>query len=533
MELSFLSELQVLRLDSNRIESTIPDDIGSLSMLSQLILNGNGLTGTIPKSIVNLGNLTDIYLSDNILRGNLFDVETFRNLREFRVDGNILTGEIPSSFADIGFLDFFQINRNRLVGSMDFMCNNLPLNYKIDCDGTSPEVICRCCIGCTIVSDDECDANEDLAHITISSGNDDYSFSWQLYKVTTDEFDVPAYNLIAAGGEYDSNEQIDFQLCLSYPGKYSFVTQANSTIDSGAGIDASIGESDVSVGPQDEIEFLLQKDGSLVVVVATPSPTPSDEYFYFSGDSYPPASEYQPVGGGRPGESSTAGHFTGAPCFNVIIQLQTDFFGDETSWEVVNILNGAVVANVAPGYYKSNATYYEYQCLESDGCYNFTIFDQWSDGICCESGNGWFNLSVNDRFLYQGGDFKASDTVVIGGSCAADVPASGACPDYESPINVTIYTDESGWETSWEIFDGITGQIYTTSDLMEENSVQTSNKCIPKSNCTAFAIYDLAGDGFNETGGGSFKVTYGGEPVAIGSGDFGFQNVTYFGMNCS
>jgi Leucine-rich repeat (LRR) protein len=73
-------------------------------MLSQLILNGNGLTGTIPQTIVNLGNLTDINLSDNMLRGNLFDVESFRNLREFRVDGNILTGEIPSSFADIGFL---------------------------------------------------------------------------------------------------------------------------------------------------------------------------------------------------------------------------------------------------------------------------------------------------------------------------------------------------------------------------------------------------------------------------------------------
>eukprot|EP00804_Cyclotella_cryptica_P025181 CCRYP_016975-RA/>CCRYP_016975-RA protein AED:0.06 eAED:0.06 QI:150/1/1/1/1/1/3/558/994 len=527
-ELCFLSELEVLRLDSNRIESTIPDEIGSLSMLSQLILNGNGLTGTIPQTIVDLANLTDIYLSDNMLRGALFDVESFHKLKDFRVDGNILTGEVPSSFADIGFLDFFHINRNRLVGSIDFMCNNLPYDYKIDCDGISPEVICTCCIGCTIVGDDECDANEELALVTISSGNVDDSFSWQLYEITTDEFK----SLIAAGGEYDSREQIYFQLCLSYPGKYYFVTQSNSTIDTGAGIDVSIGESDVSVGPQDELAFLLHHDGSLEVVLTTPSPTPSNTYLFLSDDSNPAASASESLGGARPGESSTADYFTSGSCFSITMQLKTDYFGDESSWEIVNVLNGAVVASAPQGYYQSNSTYYEYQCLSSDGCYNFTIFDQWSDGICCESGSGWFNLSVNDRFLYQGGNFEASDTVVIGGSCALDVPISGACQDYESPINVTILTDKPSWEMSWEVFDGITGQIYFLSDVMEENSLQTTTKCIPKSNCIAFAIYDLAGDGFNETSGGFIKVTYDGDLVAMGSGNFGFQNVSYFGTDC-
>ncbi|KAL7483893.1 hypothetical protein ACHAW6_009533 [Cyclotella cf. meneghiniana] len=404
MELRFLSELQVLRLDSNRIASTIPDDIGSLSMLSQLILNANELTGTIPQTIVNLGFLTSIYLSDNMLRGNLFDVGSFHNLTDFRVDGNIITGEIPSSFADLS-LDFFQINRNRLIGSMDFMCNNLPPHYKIDCDGTSPEVICTCCIGCTIVGDDECETNEELAHITISPGNIDDSFSWELYEISTNEFDLLTRILIAAGGEYDFNEQIDFQLCLSYSGSYFFVTRANSTIDSGAGIDISIGESGVSLGPQGELAFLAQEDGSLEVVLATPSPTPFDtDDDHYIGHSY----------------SDDDDDYLTLEYVNVEIQLQTDFFGDETSWEIVNVLNGSVIESAVKGDFESNATYNKNYSLNSDGCYNFTIFDQWSDGICCESGNGWFNLSVNGRFLYQGGVFQSSDTVVIGGSCGAE-----------------------------------------------------------------------------------------------------------------
>lgn len=98
MELSFLSNLQILRLDTNRIQSTIPGDLGSLFKLSELILSSNSLTGVVPDTFTNLGNLTKLELSNNIISGPLLDVNTIPYLETFKVDGNNFSGTIPQSF---------------------------------------------------------------------------------------------------------------------------------------------------------------------------------------------------------------------------------------------------------------------------------------------------------------------------------------------------------------------------------------------------------------------------------------------------
>jgi hypothetical protein len=420
---------------------------------------------------------------------------------------------------------------------MEFMCDNLPRDYKMDCDGVTPEVVCNCCVGCTIVSDEECAEDEELASINISSGNYDDSFSWQLYEEIVNEFGWLVDSLIAAGGEYEANEEIIFQLCLSYPGNYHFSTQSNATADSGASIDASIGGIEFSVGSQEMLTFVLTENGFAEISIVTPSPTPTSGIFEYGLGDYTDDTGQAAGPSGSAGSSDDdlpmASIYREGPCFPFEMKLRTDSFGDETSWDIVNTLNGETVRSFSGGYYKSNATYDEYDCLDSDGCYTFTIYDDWSDGICCESGNGWFNLSANDRFIYQGGDFKSSDTVVIGGSCSSNVSVDGTCPENESPINVTILTDENSWEMTWEVYDKVTGQIFClNSDVAVEISLQETYKCIPNNRCLAFAIYDSGGNGFNETSGGFFEVSFGGQLVASGSGDFGYQDVTYFGT-CS
>ena len=98
MEVSFLSELQSLRLESNRIKSSIPSELGSLSQLSELILFSNAITGKVPETLTNLGNLTTLHLSDNIISGPILDVVAIEYLRIFRIDGNNFSGTIPISF---------------------------------------------------------------------------------------------------------------------------------------------------------------------------------------------------------------------------------------------------------------------------------------------------------------------------------------------------------------------------------------------------------------------------------------------------
>ena len=98
MELSFLAELQTLRLESNRIKSSIPSELGSLSQLSELVLFSNAITGKVPETLTNLGKLSTLHLSDNIMSGPLLDVDAIEYLRIFRVDGNNFSGTIPLSF---------------------------------------------------------------------------------------------------------------------------------------------------------------------------------------------------------------------------------------------------------------------------------------------------------------------------------------------------------------------------------------------------------------------------------------------------
>jgi hypothetical protein len=427
---------------------------------------------------------------------------------------------------------------------MDFMCNPLPYDYKMDCDGNEPEVTCTCCVGCTIIGDDECEENEELGSITVSSGNIDEAFDWQLYMQETNEFGWQVDSLMAAGGEYYANEEISFQLCMGYPGRYFFVTNtnANSTAEtSGAGIEVSISGSSFEVGPQDTFTFELLNDGSFEIVVTTTSPT-------FSLGWAPPVASPTATTWATTA-SSTDDMYTGQfddssgslesimyrkeACINFEMQLQTDSFGEETSWDIVNTLDGSVFRSMGGGSYGGNTTYYEYDCLEPSGCYNFTIYDQWNDGICCSSGEGYFNVSSNDRFLYQGGNFKSSDSVFIGGSCSAAVPKSGTCPNSLSQINVTIQTDANSFEMSWEVYDKASGQIYClNSDQMEANTLYTAQYCIPNDRCMVFSIKDSAGNGFNETSNGFYEVTSNDELVASGAGDFGYQDTTDFGAGC-
>ena len=54
-----------LKLGSNRLDGTIPPELGSLANLERLILEGNELSGAIPPELGNLSNLTTLSLAWN------------------------------------------------------------------------------------------------------------------------------------------------------------------------------------------------------------------------------------------------------------------------------------------------------------------------------------------------------------------------------------------------------------------------------------------------------------------------------------
>lgn len=84
----------------------------------------------------------------------------------------------------------------------------------------------------------------------------------------------------------------------------------------------------------------------------------------------------------------------------IIVTIQTDRYGNETSWDIKDEQDNIVYEGSD---YDGNTLYELPQCLPN-GCYTFTIYDQFSDGICCNYGDGYYSLTVQDS-LYEGIQF--------------------------------------------------------------------------------------------------------------------------------
>ncbi|MEM7228891.1 MAG: hypothetical protein AAF432_08755 [Planctomycetota bacterium] len=102
----------------------------------------------------------------------------------------------------------------------------------------------------------------------------------------------------------------------------------------------------------------------------------------------------------------------------VIVRVMTDNFPSETTWEIVDVVSNAVVASVPQGTYSQSSTLVELTAMVSpSGCYEFTIFDSFGDGICCTFGNGFYEVEYNGEIVASGGEFGSSETSSQFGGC--------------------------------------------------------------------------------------------------------------------
>ena len=93
-------------------------------------------------------------------------------------------------------------------------------------------------------------------------------------------------------------------------------------------------------------------------------------------------------------------------CRNVDVEILTDMYGSETTWEVVDLDNNLSVTKGGPC--ASSTLMKDSSCL-SNGSYEFRIFDTSGDGICCSYGSGNYKLSLDGKLLKEGGNFNSSE----------------------------------------------------------------------------------------------------------------------------
>ena len=135
------------------------------------------------------------------------------------------------------------------------------------------------------------------------------------------------------------------------------------------------------------------------------------------------------------------------------LELKTDDNGNETSWEIINNVGEVVLSGSG---YDNNTLYTIDLDIESSGCYSFIIYDQGGNGICCETGAGFYRISDNNGLVYFiGGNFESQDIAMFQldiETLRSEISLDKEVMIYPNPVKDKLYI-ENGSSTTIRIYD--------------------------------------------------------------------------------
>lgn len=145
------------------------------------------------------------------------------------------------------------------------------------------------------------------------------------------------------------------------------------------------------------------------------------------------------------------------------VVLKTDAYPNETHWKVFS-QNGRVVGQHT--YFPApHQVYVDSFCVDKNACLEWVISDLQSDGICCDHGDGYFEVYLNGRLLTRGGTFGAENrqffNCSVGDNCLT-------AKDLTVGNNIT-----RGLGDEWYRFVPDVSGRYTFSTCYPENTCNT------------------------------------------------------------
>ena len=122
-----MSSLRLLYLQLNSLSGPIPPELGRLTGLRRLWLDRNQLTGTIPPALGNMSNLVTLNLRANQLTGSIPpQLSNLSRLQHLRLHNNQLTEIIPSQLGFLRELTQLAVSNNQLSGTIPPELGALP-----------------------------------------------------------------------------------------------------------------------------------------------------------------------------------------------------------------------------------------------------------------------------------------------------------------------------------------------------------------------------------------------------------------------
>jgi len=101
------------------------------------------------------------------------------------------------------------------------------------------------------------------------------------------------------------------------------------------------------------------------------------------------------------------------PTVPFTVEILTDNYPGETSWDLVHVNGDSVVASIFAGELVDMATLYTWDLNIPAGSHVFTIYDEYGDGLCCAYGEGYYRILLNGDEIASGGEFEASESVTF------------------------------------------------------------------------------------------------------------------------
>lgn len=98
------------------------------------------------------------------------------------------------------------------------------------------------------------------------------------------------------------------------------------------------------------------------------------------------------------------------PCAVYTVELRTDNFPEDNSWTVFEHGGQGRAYGSSPDYSDANTDYTHKLCLPYETEYKFVITDVYSDGICCNQGEGSYRIKdPNGGVVAQGGQYSGGN----------------------------------------------------------------------------------------------------------------------------
>ncbi|CAN6209139.1 unnamed protein product [Urochloa humidicola] len=124
-ELGSCAALRRVRLSSNSLDGSIPQQIGKLEKLRVLELSGNRLTGGVPPELLHCRALVKMDLGRNLLGGQLpLGLKELKNLKFLSLSGNNFSGAVPVDLVAMQNQTVLLLDNNKLSGEITAEANS-------------------------------------------------------------------------------------------------------------------------------------------------------------------------------------------------------------------------------------------------------------------------------------------------------------------------------------------------------------------------------------------------------------------------